>query len=126
MDPARRRWLRWGVFGAFLGVATALVLPTVPRAQHLRLHLGSGSTKVVRATARIARDVALGWDRETTWRFDRGAPPSVAWDFELPNGTADVEVELASAASISSHRAKVDLAGKETSVELSEALRGME
>lgn len=126
VDHERRRWLRLGVFGAILGVAAALVLPAVPRAQHLRLHLGSGSSRVVRATARIAKDVASGWDRETTWRFEHGAPPSLAWDLELPNGAADVEVELASAASIASHRTKVDLHGNETSVELGEAMRGLE
>lgn len=122
---ARRRWLRLGVFGAFIGIAAALVLPTVPREQRVRLHLGPGSTRVVGATARIARDVASGWDRETTWRFDHGAPPSVAWSFELPNGTADVEVELASAASITHQRAKIDLHGDEMTVELTDSVRGL-
>lgn len=124
-DVRRRRWLRFAVFGAFAGVAAALVVPTVPRAQRLRLHLGAGSSKVVRATARITRDLAAGWDRETTWSFSNGAPPSVAWSFDLPNGAAEVEVELASAASIASHKAKVDLHGHETSVELSDAMRGL-
>lgn len=125
---ARRRWLRLGVFGAFLGVAAALVVPTVPRDQNVRLHLGAGSTKVVRATARITRDAASGWDRETTWRFDpptHSAPPSIVWRFELPNGNAEVEVELASNASIASQRAKVELKGEETTVELTEAMRGL-
>jgi len=122
---ARRRWLRLGVFGAFLGVAAALVLPNVPRDQNVRLHLGSGSTKVVRATARITRDATSGWDRETTWRFDNGAPPSIVWRFELPNGNAEVEVELASSASIASQRTKVELKGEETTVELAEAMRGL-
>jgi hypothetical protein len=122
---ARRRWLRLGVFGAFSGIAAALVLPTVPREQHVRLHLGPGSTRVVAATARIARDVASGWDRETTWRFDRGAPPSVTWNFELPNGTADVEVELASAVSVTHQRAKLDLHGDEMTLELEASVRGL-
>jgi hypothetical protein len=126
LGRSRRRWLRFAVFGAFMGVAAALVLPTVPRDQSVRLHLGAGSTRVTRATARITRDVTGGWDRETTWSFDHGAPPSITWKFELPNGNADVEVELASAVAISSHRAKVDLAGHEATVELTDAMRGLE
>lgn len=126
LGASRRRWLRFAVFGAFLGVAGAIVLPTVPRDQQLRLHLGPGSTRVTRATARITRDLAGGWDRETTWRFDHGAPPSITWKFELPNGGADVEVELASALAVTSRRARVELSGEEQSVELSEALRGLE
>jgi hypothetical protein len=122
---ARRRWLRLGVFGAFVGIAAALVLPTVPRDQNLRLHLGPGSSKVVRATARVTRDMASGWDRETTWRFDQGAPPSIVWRFELPNGKAEVEVELASAAAVSAQRATIELKSEETSVELGEAMRGL-
>lgn len=122
---ARRRWLRLGVFGAFIGIAAALVLPTVPREQHVRLHLGAGSTRIVAATARVARNVAEGWDRETTWRFEHGAPPSITWSFDLPNGTADVEVELASAATITHQRAKVDLHGDEMTVELAEAVQGL-
>lgn len=121
----RRRWLRLAVFGGFLGFAAVLVLPNVPRAQQVRLHLGAGSTKVTRATARVGRDPA-GWDRETTWRFDHGAPPSVSWAFELPNGQAEIEVELASAVAITSTRTKVDLHGDETTVELSATLRGLE
>lgn len=122
---ARRRWLRLGVFGAIVGVAAALVLPAVPRDQNVRLHLGTGSSKVVRATARISRDLPSGWDRETTWRFDHGAPPSIVWRFELPNGNADVEVELASNGATSSQRSKIELKGEETSVELSDAMRGL-
>ena len=78
------------------------------------------------ATARVARNVTSGWERETTWRFDHGAPPSISWKFELPNGAAEVEVELVSALSITNRSTKVDLQGAETSVELSEALRGLE
>jgi hypothetical protein len=125
VGESRRRWLRLGVFGAILGVAAALVLPAVPRDQSVRLHLGPGSSKVVRATARVTRDMASGWDRETTWRFDNGAPPSIVWRFELPNGKADVEVELASSGAVSSQHAKVEFKGEETSVELAEAMRGL-
>jgi hypothetical protein len=113
------------VFGGFLGVAAALIVPTVPREQNLRLHLGAGSSRVVRATARITRDPSGGWDRETTLRFDNGAPPSIVWRFELPHGKAEVEVELASNAAVSSQRTKIELKGEETSVELSEAMRGL-
>ncbi len=126
LGASRRRWLRFAVFGGFLGIAAAIVVPTVPRDQQLRLHLGPGSSRVTRATARITRDAAGGWDRETTWQFAHGAPPSLTWKFELPNGSADVEVELASAVAVTSRRARVDLHGEEQSVELSEALRGLE
>ena len=51
LRATRRRWLRFAVFGGFLGVAAAIVLPTVPREQNLRFHLGAGSTRVVSATA---------------------------------------------------------------------------
>ena len=110
--------------GAVFAIGAWFVLPKAPHEQRVRLHLGSGSTRVVRATARIGHPGA--WDRETTWRFDHGAPPAIAWSFELPNGSAEIEVELATTASIVDRKAKVDLSGKETSVELSDAMRGLE
>lgn len=120
----RRKWLRLGVFGAIVGVAAALILPTIPREQRLRLHLGSGSSRVVRIDARVGRDG--GWERVSTWRFERGAPPSVNWTFDLPNGTADVEVDLMTATSTSSQRGRVELNAQETSVELAEAMRALD
>lgn len=116
----RRLWLRIGTFLAFIGVAGAFVLPRVPRAQHVRVHLGTGSSRVVRLTARVSRDGAL--DRETTFRFDRGAPPSLEWEFELPNGGADVELELASATGLGEQRTHVELDGKELTVEARDAM----
>jgi hypothetical protein len=123
---ARRRWLRVGVFGAFVGVAAALVVPKVPRAQEVRLHLGPGSTRVVQATARITHEPGSSWDRETRWRFTNGAPPSVQWAFELPNGDSEIEVELASSTSNVTRRVRLHLGGGETNVELAEAMRGLE
>lgn len=116
----RRRWLRIGTFVAFLGVASAFVLPRVPRAQHVRVHLGSGSSRVVRVTARVSRDGSL--DRETSFRFDRGAPPAFEWDFELPNGAADVEIELITLAGVAEQKTRVELDGKETTVEAKDAM----
>jgi hypothetical protein len=116
----RRLWLRIGTFVAFIGVAGAFVLPRVPRSQHVRVHLGTGSSRLVRVTARISREGAL--DRESTFRFDHGAPPSLEWEFELPNGGADVEVELASATGLGEQRTHVELDGKELTVEAREAM----
>ncbi|MBI2388977.1 MAG: hypothetical protein HYV09_05100 [Deltaproteobacteria bacterium] len=123
----RRKWLRLGVFGAIVGVAAALILPTIPRGQNLRLHLGSGSSRVIRVDARVGRDGGTpGWERETTWRFDRGAPPSVNWTFELPNGAADVEVELATPTRTVSKRVHVDLNAAETTLELQDTTRALD
>ncbi|MGZ5968760.1 MAG: hypothetical protein ACXWP4_13905, partial [Polyangiales bacterium] len=71
---SRRALLRLAVFGVVAIGAAVFVLPALPRAQHLRLHLGSGSSQLVKASARIGREGA--WDRVTSWRFDHGAPPS--------------------------------------------------
>lgn len=126
--PERSRWARFGVIGAIIGIGAALVVPNVPRSQEVRLHLGPGSSRVVRMSARVGSGHAEGgWDRQTTWRFDRGAPPSVSWSFQLPHGEADVEVELSSAlAATASKRIHLELSGKETVVELAEAMRGLE
>ena len=106
-------------------------LPAARPAQRLLICSISGGgffTATCHVLARGGRGacvVASGWDRETTWRFDNGAPPSVVWKFELPNGNAEIEVELASAAMISSQRTKIELKGEETSVELADAMRGL-
>ena len=121
---ARRRLIRMGVIGAVFAIGAAFVLPNAPRSQRVRIHFGGGSSRVVRATARVGRDGV--WDRETTWRFESGAPPSLAWSFELPNGSANVEVEVASAARIASRTVQVELSGGETSVELAPAMSGLE
>jgi hypothetical protein len=120
-DRRRRRWMRIGLFLAFLATMGLFVMPRVPRSQHVRVHLGPGSSRVVRLTARVSRGGAL--DRETAFRFERGAPPALGWDFELPNGGADVEVELVSAAGIAERTVHVDLAGEETTVEIADAVR---
>lgn len=126
--PERSRWLKWGVLGGIAGIALALVVPAIPKNQQVRLHLGTGSSKVVQVAARVAHPKFDGtWDRQATFRFERGAPPSVVWSFELQNGEADIEVELASAvATTLSKRLHVELSGKETNVELGEAMRGLE
>jgi hypothetical protein len=69
---------------------------------------------------RVSRDGKL--DRESELRFDRVAPPVVPIDFELPNGDADVEIELSSADAVGSVKAHVDLEGKETTIEAGGAL----
>ncbi len=122
-DRRRRRWMRIGLFLAFLATMGLFVMPRVPRTQHLRVHLGPGSSRVLRVTARISRDGAL--DRETTFRFERGAPPALAWDFELPNGGAEVEVELVGATGVADRKAHVELAGEETTVEIADAVRSL-
>lgn len=124
----RSRWLRFGVIGAIVGIAAAIVVPNIPRSQQVRLHFGPGSSKVVQIAARVASPKFDGtWDREATFRYEKGAPPSVLWSFELQNGEADIEVELASAMAVTlSKRFHVELAGKETNVELGEAMRGLE
>lgn len=120
-DRRRRRWMRIGLFLAFLATMGLFVMPRVPRSQHVRLHLGPGSSRVVRLTARVSRGGAL--DRETSFRFERGAPPALGWDFVLPNGGADVEVELVSASGIAERTVHVELAGEETTVEIADAVR---
>jgi hypothetical protein len=115
--------LRFAVFGVVAIGAAVFVLPALPRAQHLRLHLGSGSSQLVRASARIGHDGA--WDRVTSWRFEHGAPPSISWDFELPNGAQEIEVELSSASDSVTKKVHVELAGGETTVELQDAMRGL-
>jgi len=139
--PQRSRWRRFGVIGAIIGIAAAVVVPNVPRAQQVRLHLGPGSSRVTHLAARVAAGNSHthvppsadpwksegAWDRQATWRFDHGAPPSVTWSFELQNGEADIEIELASSmATTLSKRFHVELTGKETNVELGEAMRGLE
>ncbi|GAC1355856.1 MAG: hypothetical protein NVSMB47_09290 [Polyangiales bacterium] len=124
--PVRARsklQIRLVVFSILGLLAAVLILPKVPREQRMRLHFGVGSSHVVRATARVGRDGA--WDRESTWRFERGAPASVEWTFALPNGEADVEVELSSATSSAQSHQRVDLRGGETSLELAEPTRGL-
>jgi hypothetical protein len=119
-----RRFVRPAVFAVVAGVAAVVLLPKVPRSQQVRLHLGVGSSRVVSATARIGRDGT--WDRETTWRFDHGAPASIDWSFDLANGPAQVEVELQSATSTGQRTLRIDLRGGASEVELAEVTRGLE
>ncbi len=124
----RRRWTRLAVMGGVFAIGAAMILPEVPREQRVRLHLGAGSSRVVKATARVAQVKGRAgptWDRETTWQFPSGAPPSVGWTFELPNGAAEVEVELVSAADSVAKTTRVELGGDEANVELVEALRAL-
>jgi hypothetical protein len=120
---SRRLLLRALVFGVVAIFAAVFVLPAVPRAQHVRLHLGSGSSRLTRASARVGR--AGAWDRVASWRFDHGAPPSISWELELPNGAREIEVELTSASDSVTKKLSVDLEGGETTVELQEAMRGL-
>jgi hypothetical protein len=119
----RRMLLRAAVFGVVAIGAAVFILPAVPRAQHVRLHLGSGSSQLTKASARVGR--AGAWDRVTSWRFDHGAPPSISWEFELPNGAREIEVELTTASDSVTRKVSVDLEGGETNVELQEAMRGL-
>lgn len=119
-----QRWVRPALFALVALVAGVFLLPKIPRTQQVRLHLGVGSSHVVAATARIGRDGV--WDRQTTWRFDHGAPPSFEWAFDLPNGPANVEVELSSTSSTESRALQLDLHGEEANVELADATRGLE
>ena len=120
-DRRRRRWMRVGLFVTFLATMGLFVMPRVPRSQHVRVHLGPGSSRVTRITARVSRGGAV--DRETSFRFERGAPPALAWDFELPNGGAEVEVELVSVTGLAERKVAVELAGEEVTVEIAEAVR---
>lgn len=120
---SRRLLLRAAVFGVVAIGAAVFVLPAVPRAQHVRLHLGSGSSQLTRASARVGKPGA--WDRVTSWRFEHGAPPAISWDFELPNGPQEIEVELVTAGDSVTKKLSVDLEGGETTVELQEAMRGL-
>lgn len=125
----RRRWTRIGVMGFVFAVGAAMILPEVPREQRVRLHLGAGSSQVVKATARVAQVKGRSgatWDRETTWQFPSGAPPSLAWTFELPNGAADVEVELVTKADAVAKTTRVELGGEDANVELVEAMRALQ
>ncbi|MBL8718052.1 MAG: hypothetical protein JNL79_18880 [Myxococcales bacterium] len=124
MDESRRRLLIRGLGVALVGVgAWIFVVPTVPRAQTLRFHLGAGSTKVRRVTARIAQGAS--WDRETTFQFASGAPPSFDWSFELPNGKARVEIELHTPSSTADRKWEILLGGAELTVDLVDTMRGL-
>jgi hypothetical protein len=122
--------IRFAVFGIVAAVAGVVVLPKVPREQQIRLHLGIGASNVLRATARVGhRDGQSAWDREKTWTFDHGAPSSLAWSFDLPNGEADVEVELVSKTTVAQRVARVRFEGTssaEQSIELEPETRGLE
>ena len=120
---ARRRLIRVAVFAVVGAIAGIVVWPNVPRAQEVRLHFGIGASRVVQATARVGHSGA--WDREKTWRFDHGAPSSLVWSFDLPNGEADVEVEVSSAQAIAQQSVHLDLRGGETNVELEPTLRSL-
>jgi hypothetical protein len=120
-NAIRRRWMRVGVFLTFAAVCAYFVLPRVPRSQHVRIHLGVGSSRIVRVVARVSRDGKL--DRETTLSYARGAPPTIEWEFELPNGEADVEVEVSSATGIETQQAHVDLETAEVTVEAAPAMQ---
>jgi hypothetical protein len=122
-SKSRRMMLRIAVFATVAAIAAVFVYPAAPREQHLRLHLGSGSSLLVGASARIGRGGA--WDRATTWHFDAGAPPSIAWDFELPNGGADVEIELSTKSDSVTKKVHVELSGGDTTVELADAMKGL-
>lgn len=112
------------MFAVVAGIAALALFPKIPRNQQVRLHLGVGSTRIVAATARVGRDGV--WDRETTWRFEHGAPSSVDWSFELSNGPASVEVEISSPTSTEQRTVQLDLRGGESSVELAETTRGLQ
>ncbi|GAC1353063.1 MAG: hypothetical protein NVS3B20_11140 [Polyangiales bacterium] len=139
--------IRLAVFAIVAAAGAIFVLPKAPHMQHVRFHLGSGSSRIVLATARIGRPTSGSagkphgleplsahppldsdrWERETIWHFDHGAPPSIEWSFELPNGEADLEVELASAAHVVGRNVKIDLAsGGETKVELVDVMGSLE
>lgn len=126
---ARRRLLQVVGFAAVAVIGTYFILPAVSHAQRLRLHFGTGSSVLVRATARIGRDRRPNsrdeWERVATWSFDAGAPASIVWSFELPNGTAELEVELSSASAFSQQAMKIELEGGDRDVELAEAMRGV-
>ncbi len=124
-DVRRRRFKRLAVFGGVVLIFAAVVLPKVPREQRMRIHFGVGSSRIVRATARVATvpHSASDWDHETTWPFRNGAPPAITWPFELPNGAADVQVEVETKTEIATQDVKVDLAGVEVTVELADAMK---
>ncbi len=122
----RRRFLRIAIFGMVLIVFGLFVLPKVPRSQQLRLHLGIGASRVVSATARVGHGAPGTWDRESTWSFEHGAPATLPWAFDLPSGSAQLEVELSSATGIRTHHVAIELHGDETRVELEDVTRGLE
>ena len=116
---ARRRLLRIGSFALVAAIGLFFVLPKAPHDQHLRMHLGTGSSRIVHATARVALGGAgKGWDREADFRFDAGAPPSFVWSFSLPNGKAHLEVELSTKSDVALDARDVELSGDEVAVEL--------
>ncbi len=113
-----------GLGVALVGLgAWIFVVPTIPRAQTLRFHLGAGSSKVRRVTARIAQGTS--WDRETTFQFASGAPPSFDWSFELPNGKARVEIELHTPSSTADRKCEILLGGAEQTLDLVDTMRGL-
>lgn len=131
-EAARRRGIGFVVIALIAAVAAILILPKIPRAQTLRLHLGAGSSRIAHATFRLSRagDDTGGregaWERVVTYRWERGAPPSVAWTFDLPNGPAALEVELETAADRTVGTIPIELEGQEMRVELEGVMRGLE
>lgn len=124
MDESRRRLLLRALGVGLVGVgAWVFVVPAIPRSQRVRVHLGAGSSRVRRVTARIAQ--GADWDRETTFQFDKGAPPSFDWAFELPNGKARVELELVTASSTADRKWEILLGGGESTLDLVDTMRGL-
>lgn len=106
----RRRSMQLALFAIVVAVVAIVLLPKLPHAQRVRLHLGVGASNVTTVTARIGPPgVTNDWDREATWRFPSGAPPSIVWETEHADGPCDVEVELSSQARSETTRARIDL-----------------
>jgi hypothetical protein len=108
----------WRTVLLVLGLVVCVLVfaPATPHDQRVRIRLGTGAPDVVAVTARLRRDGRV--EREMKWRFDRGAPPSLEWRFEVANGPADVEVQVAGRAEDSETKRAVDLEGDEIVAEL--------
>jgi hypothetical protein len=110
----RRRSMQLVVFAILAAVVAIVLLPKLPHPQRVRLHVGVGASNVTSMTARIGAADSNGgakteWDREATWRFPAGAPPSIVWETEHVDGPCDLEVELSSPTRTETTRAQIDL-----------------
>ncbi|MFI5299170.1 MAG: hypothetical protein ACHREM_13825 [Polyangiales bacterium] len=106
----RRRSMQFALVAIVIAVVAIVLLPKVPHAQRVRLHVGIGASNVMSVTARLGPPGATSdWDREATWRFPSGAPPSIVWETERTDGPCDVEVELSSATRTETSRTQIEL-----------------
>lgn len=120
-DLKKKTWVQVGFLLVIVGVIASILAPKIPRSQRIRLHLGNGSSQVLKLTARVGH--GQEWDRQTEWVFTQGAPPSVVWIFEQPNESLHLEVEISTERRSTLYSTQVDLRANELTIELHQVIQ---